>query len=243
MFQVADNWDEAEDSEVEREKAAKAAAAKAKADAEAAVNKKPKSQRIEEHREEARRRRLAEEEEATSSEDEDPAAKRARTLQQEQAADLKHAQELLGDVGLGSKTRSAPNKALVIEDKSNPGQAIDLSTLAIFNPSTRSQFEALSSTLVPLLTAQSNKAHYSLWVQEFVKKICAELPSAEMKKAASGLTALSNEKLKEEKAQDKTGKKTKAAKSKTTLAAGRDLGRGVADTTSYEDGLGDDDFM
>ena len=184
-----------------------------------------------------------EEEEGTSSEDEDPAAKRARALKQEQDADLKHAQELLGDVGLGAKTRSASNKALIVEDKSNPGQAIDLSSLAIFNPSTRSQFEALSSALVPLLTAQSNKAHYSLWVQEFVKKICAELPSAEMKKAASGLTALSNEKLKEEKAQDKTGKKTKAAKSKTTLAAGRDLGRGVADTTSYEDGLGDEDFM
>jgi translation initiation factor 3 subunit J len=49
--------------------------------------------------------------------------------------------------------------------------------------------------------------------------------------------------MKEEKAQDKTGKKSKAAKSKTSLAAGRDIGRGIADTTSYDDGLGDDDFM
>ena len=240
--QVADNWDEAEDSEVEREKAAKAAAAKLKAEADAAASKKPKSQRIEEHREEARRRRAAEEEE-TSSEEEDEAEKRARLRQTEQEADLKHAQDLLENVGMGPKTRSAPNKALIIEDRVNPGQAIDLSTISIFKPATKSQFEALSNTLVPLLTAVSNQPYYSLWVQEFVKKICAELPSAEIKKAASGLTALSNEKLKEEKAQDKTGKKSKAAKSKSTLAAGRDIGRGVADTTSYEDGLADNDFM
>lgn len=70
------------------------------------------------------------------------------------------------------------------------------------------------------------------------------MPSTEIKKAASGLTALSNEKLKEEKAQDKTGKKTKAAKSKATLAANRDIGRGHADTNAYGgEELGDDDFM
>ena len=242
-LQVADNWEEEDDSEAEREKAVKAAAAKAKADAEAAAAKKPKSQRIEEHREEARRRRAAEEDEEESSEDEDPAVKRAKALQAEKDADLKNAQDLLANVGMGPKTKSAPNKALIIEDKANPGQTIDLSTLPIFTPSTRSQFDTLSSTLVPLLTALSNKAQYSLWLQEFVKKISAELPSTEIKKAASGLTALSNEKLKEEKAQDKTGKKSKAAKSKTTLAAGRDVGRGIADTTSYDDGLGDEDFM
>jgi translation initiation factor 3 subunit J len=246
VSQVADNWEEEEDSETEREKAAKAAAAKAKAEAEASAAKKSKSQRIEEHREEARRRRAAEEEEEeeTSSEDDDPAQKRAKALQAEKDADLKNAQDLLANVGMGPKTKSAPNKALIIEDKSNPGQAIDLSTIPLFTPSTRSQFDALSTALAPLLTASSHKPHYSLWLQDFVKKISADLPSTEIKKAASGLTALSNEKLKEEKAQDKTGKKSKAAKSKTTLAAGRDVGRGIADTTSYDDGgLGDDDFM
>lgn len=169
--------------------------------------------------------------------------KRAKALQAEKDADLKNAQDLLANVGMGPKTRTAPNKALIIEDKANPGQAIDLSTIPIFTPSTRSQFDTLSSTLVPLLTALSQKPHYSLWLQDFVKKISADLPSAEIKKAASGLAALGNEKLKEEKAQDKTGKKSKAAKSKTSLAAGRDVGRGIADTTSYDDGLGDDDFM
>ncbi len=241
--QVADNWEEEEDSEAEREKAAKAAAAKAKADAEAAASKKSKAQRIEEHREANRRRRAAEEDEESSDEEEDEAAKRARLRQTEQEADLKHAQDLLAGVGMGPKTRTAVNKSVIIEDKENPGQAIDLSSLALFKPTTKAQFDALSATLVPLLTASSSKPHYPLWVTAFVKQICADMPSTEIKKAASALTALSNEKLKEEKAQEKGGKKSKAAKSKASLAATRDIGRGVADTTSYDDGLEDDDFM
>ncbi len=228
---------------MEREKAKKAAEAKAKADAEAAANKKSKSQRVEEHREAARRRRAAEEDEEESSEDEDEAEKRVRLRQTEKEADLKHAQDLFDNVGLGPKSRTAHNKATIIEDKSKPGQTIDLSALSLFKPATKSQFEALTTTLVPLLTAASNKPHYSLWLTDFVKKIAADMPSAEIKKAASALTTLSNEKMKEEKVAEKGGKKSKAAKSKTSLAAGRDVGRGVADTTSYEDDLAEDDFM
>ena len=235
-----DSWD-AEDSEEERKKATKAAAAKAKADAEAAANKKSKSQRIEEHREAARRRRAAEEDEDETTEDEDAATRRARLRQTEQDADLKHAQDLFDSVGLGAKTRST-NKAVILEDPNNPGQTLDLSKIPLFKPSTKTQFEALTSILIPLITASASKPHYSLWAQDFVKKITAPMPSTEIKKAASGLTTQSNEKMKEEKAQEKTGKKTKG-KSKATLSAGRDIGRGVADTTAYDDGLEDDDFM
>ena len=238
--QVADNWEEEDDSDAEREKAARAAAEKAKAEAEAAANKKPKSQRIEEHREANQRRRAQEEDDESSEEDE--ADKRARLRQTEQEADLKHAQDLL-DAGMRPKSRTVPIKAAIIEDQTAPGQTIDLAKYPLFSPSTKGQFDALSATLVPLLTAASSKPHYSLWVSGFVKQICAELPSAEIKKAASALTALSNEKMKEEKDKEKGGKKSKAAKSKTTLAATRDIGRGVADTKSYNDDLGDDDFM
>lgn len=238
--EVVDSWD-AEDSEEERKKAATAAAIKAKAEAEAAANKKSKAQRIEEHREAARRRRAAEEVE-DGSDDEDEAARRARLRQTEQDADLQHASDLFGSVGLGPKTRKT-TKAVIVEDTAKPGQSIDLSQYPLFKPATKTQFEALSAALIPLLTASSSQPHYGIWVQDFVKKITAPLPSSDIKKAASGLTALSNEKMKEEKAQDKGGKKTKAAK-KATLSAGRDISRGAADTTAYDDdGLGDDDFM
>ncbi|EXJ75876.1 translation initiation factor 3 subunit J [Cladophialophora psammophila CBS 110553] len=241
--EVAENWEEEEDSEAEREKATKAAAAKAKADAESAATKKTKSQRIEEHRDANRRKRAEEEEDEEESSEEDETTRRARLRKSEQDSDLKHAQDLFADAALEPKSRAAPNKAVIIEDKANPGQTIDLSQLPLFKPATKSQFDALSTTLVPLLTAASLKPHFAIWLPTFVKQICADLPSAEIKKAASALTALSNEKMKEEKAQEKGGKRSKAAKTKSTLAATRDMGRGIADVTSYDDGLGDDDFM
>jgi len=217
---------------VEREKAKKAADVKAKADAEAAANKKSKSQRIEEKRQETMRRKQEEEDEDTSSEEEDMAAKRERLRRTEQDSDLKHAEDLFGDIGI-NKNRSAP-KAVVAADPSDPNSAIDLSSLPLFNPQTKDQFVKLRETLTPILAANSKKAQYTLFMQEFTKQIVKDLPSEQIKKIASGLTTLSNEKMKEEKAAEKGGKKTKAAKTKATLVANRDTAF-KADTTSYGD--------
>lgn len=93
-----------------------------------------------------------------------------------------------------------------------------------------------------MLSANSKKAQYSLWAPEFCKQLVKELPSEQIKKVASALTALSNEKMREERAADKGGKKSKAAKTKTTLNTQRDFAK--ADTNTYEeDDFGDDDFM
>ncbi|PGH15881.1 hypothetical protein AJ80_05412 [Polytolypa hystricis UAMH7299] len=237
--EVLDSWDAADDSEVEREKAAKAAAAKAKAEAEAQALKKSKAQRIAERKAaNARRREQGLDDE--SSEDEDLADARARLKRTEQDSDLTHAQDLIGDIDL-NRTRSAP-KVTVVADKNDPTKSIDLSAISLFRPATKTQFTELTNTLIPLLTAQSKKPQYSIWVQDFAKKLVKELPSADIKKVASALTAASNEKLKEEKATDKGGKKSKAAKTKTSLVASRD---NAQDLTAYDGdgGLDDDDFM
>ena len=226
--QVLESWDAAEDSEAEAEKAKKAAQAKAKADAEAAANKKSKSQRIEEKRTAVMRKKMEEAEES-SSEDEDETAKRARLRQTEQDADLKHAEDLFGTVN-ANKTRGAAKA--VVPDPSDPVNSIDLSTLAIFNPSSKDGFTALREILTPLLAANSQRPHYTIFMQEFTKQLAKDLPSDQIKKIASGLTTLSNEKMKEEKAADKGGKKTRAAKYKATLVASRDA-TSRADTTSY----------
>lgn len=235
---VLESWDAAEDSEAEREKAKKAAEAKAKAEAEAKANHKSRSQRIEEKRMEAMRRRQEEEEE--SSEEEDEAEKRARLRKTEQDADLKHAEDLFGNIGI-SKNRSAP-KPVTLQDSNDPTKSIELSSLSIFNPQTKDQFLKLRESLVPLISSNSKKAQYVLFLQEFTKQISKDLPSDQIKKIASGLTTLSNEKMKEEKAAEKGGKKTKAAKTKVALVAARDTSY-RADTTAYDDDLGDDDFM
>ncbi|KAL9096806.1 MAG: hypothetical protein Q9163_006403, partial [Psora crenata] len=224
---VLDSWDAAEDSDVQREKAKKATEAKVKADAEAAVKKKSLAQRIEEKS----IKRREEEAKLASEEEDDISVVRVRARQREQDADLKHAEDLLGDMG-SNKSRS--DAKTVVADPSHPESMIDVSSLAIFNPNTKDQFVRMRETLVPILTANSRKAHYSLFLQEFSKQIVKELPSDEIKKIASGLTTLANEKMKDEKAAEKGGKKSKAAMSKAKLVASRDVSL-KADTTSYAD--------
>ncbi|KAK1138898.1 Translation initiation factor 3 subunit J component [Aspergillus melleus] len=233
--EVLDSWDAAEDSEVEREKEAKAKEAKAKAEAEAAAKKKSKAQRIQEHKE---TRRQEQDEAEDSESDEDEAEKRARLRRTEKDADLKHAEDLFGDIDLNRK-RGAP-KAVVISDSADPTQAIDLSAMPLFKPVTKDQFARLTTTLVPLLTPQSKKPQYALWAQDFTKQLVKDLSSGDIKKIASSLTTLSNEKMKEERAADKGNKKTKAAKTKVSLVASRD---NKIDESYDDDGLGDDDFM
>jgi len=227
-----ESWDAADDSEAEREKARKDAEAKAKAEAEARAKHKTKTQRIAAHQaENARRRQEAEDEE--SSEEEEEAEKRARLRQSEKDSDLRHAEDLFGDLGV-SKNR-ATRKHITLQAASNdPTDAIDLSGLKLFDPDTKEQFVTLRETLVPLISHNVKKAQYSIFMQEFTKRICKDLPSDQIKKVASGLTALSNEKLKEEKAAEKGGKKSKAAKTKASLSAARDISH-RADTTVYDD--------
>ena len=230
---VLESWDAAEDSEVEREKAKKAAEAKAKADAAAKASHKSKSQRIEEKRQEAMQRRQAEEDDS-SDEEEDEADKRARLRASEKESDMKHAEDLFGGVGGVSDKRSA-SKAVTVEDGDDPSGAIDLSKLKIFDPTTASQFAKLRETLTPLLVSNSKKPQYALFLQEFTKQLVRDLNSDQVKKMSSTLTAVSNEKMKDEKAADKGGKKSKAAKTKASLSANRDVSN-KADVTSYEDG-------
>lgn len=232
---MLESWDAAEDSEVEREKAKKAAEAKAKAEAAAKANHKTKSQRIEERRQENLRRRQMEDEES-SEEEEDEAERRARLRKTEQDADLRHAEDLFGNLGVNG--RRAGGKPVTLADDSDPTKVVDLSSLAIFNPNTKDQFTKLRDTLVPLLTHNAKKAHYVMFLQEFTKQIAKDLPSDQIKKIASGLTTLSNERMKEEKAAEKGGKKTKAAKTKTSLVASRDVSY-KADTQAYDDDFGE----
>ncbi|KAJ4301320.1 Translation initiation factor 3 subunit J component [Kalmusia sp. IMI 367209] len=236
---VLESWDAAEDSEVEREKAKKAEEAKAKAEAEAKANHKSKAQRIEERRQ-ANLRKRQEEDAEDSEEEEDEAERRARLRKNEQDADLAHAEDLFGGAGLsvGTKQRTAGAKTVTLQDESDPANVIDLSSLKIFNPQTKDQFTKLRETLVPLIGNNHKKAQYALFLQEFAKQIAKDLPSDQIKKIASGLTTLSNERMKEEKAAEKGGKKTKAAKTKASLVATRDVSY-KADTNAYEDDFGE----
>ena len=228
---MAEDWEAAEDSEVEREKQKKAAEEKAKVEAIAAANKKSRAQRIEEKREAHMKAKMASDD---SSEDEDEADKRARLRKTEQEADLKNAEDLFSGIGI-SKSRTAVNKAAIVQDPANSENTIDLTKLPIFNPTTKDQFTRLRETVAPLIAANAKKGQYPLFMEEFSKEITRDLTSDQIKKISSKLATLSNEKMKEEKAAEKGPKRSKAAKTKTSLVAGRNAAY-KADTTAYDDG-------
>lgn len=236
---VLDSWDADDDSEAEREKERKAAEAKKKAAAAAAAAKKPKGLRIAEHQAE----RAQQKAEANNVEiiEETEAEKRERLRRTEQEADLAHAADMFGDIGI-SAGRSKSRPAAVVVDSNDPSSTVDISKLPLFQPKTKAQFDSLRTILGPVITANTKNPHYSLFLQDFTKALAKEMSSEQIKKLASTMTALGNEKMREEKAADKGGKKTKAAKTKTSLVAGR---ANVADTAAYEDAddFGDDDFM
>lgn len=117
--------------------------------------------------------------EEDSEDDEDEATRRARLRKTEQDADLKHAEDLFGDVGISNKRRAG--KPVTISDASDPTQVIDLSAMSIFNPKTKDQMTKLRETLVPLLTNLSKNPHYGLFLQEFTKQISKELPSDQVR--------------------------------------------------------------
>jgi translation initiation factor 3 subunit J len=229
---VLESWDAAEDSEVEREKAKKAADAKAKADAEAAANKKSKAQRIAEKKAE-HARRLAEGDSDDSS-DEDEAARRERLRRTEQESDLKHAEDLFGNIGISNSRKVTTAANAVQLDSKDPTSTVDLTALPLFDPKTKLQFEKLRDTLVPVISNNSKKAQYIIFLQEFTKQLAKDLPSDQIKKIASTLTTLSNEKMKEEKAAEKGGKKSKAQKTKVALVASRNTTT-TADVNAYDD--------
>ncbi|RYC62867.1 hypothetical protein CHU98_g3348 [Xylaria longipes] len=229
---VLESWDAAEDSEVEREKAKKATEAKAKAEAEAAANKKSRAQRIAERQAE-NARRLAEDAESSGEEDETPAERLQRLRRTEKESDLKHAEDLFGGAGLSLRNgRKATTAGTTIQIDSDPNKTVDLATLSLFNPSTKGQFETLRNTMTPLISNNHKKAHYTLFLQELTKQLAKDLPSDQIKKISSALTTLGNEKMKEEKAAEKGGKKTKAQKTKTQLVTSRP---NTTDVAAYED--------
>lgn len=135
-------------------------------------------------------------------------------------------------MGISSGRKANTAGAAVVVDANEPSKTVNIASLPLFNPQTKKQFELLRTTLAPIINANSKKAHYGLFLEEFVKELSKELSSDQVKKVASALTRLSNEKMKDEKASEKGGKKTKAAKTKTSLVTTR---ANTTDVSTYDD--------
>lgn len=166
---------------------------------------------------------------------EDPMEKKRREMQMAIAADLDAASALFGDASISNGD--------AVAGTSNP-------LLAIPKPKTKNDFEELSDLLSKaIIDLHGNKPLYAHFVDHFVRNIAMPLKDLDVKKAASTLTALGNEKQRQAKEASGAGKKGGKGKAKPSLgavAAGNAkagvAGRGYSADLDAHDTAMDDDF-
>ncbi|PBK75881.1 translation initiation factor eIF3 subunit [Armillaria solidipes] len=212
------DWEESSEEEEEKAPSAPVAPPKKKGTLKAKIAEK----------EAAKAARKNEEDEYDSDSVLDPREKARREKELELNADLHNAAELFGAAALGGTTSK------------------ELDSLLSFQPRTKDDFIQLSSRIIEVVIKRhQNKPLYPAFVEHFVREMALPLKDVEVRKAASGLTTLANEKQKEQR--DKaSGKKKPKATSKPALGAAKVASR--VDTNLYDEALDDfgshaDDFM
>lgn len=94
----------------------------------------------------------------------------------------------------------------------------ELDYLISFQPRTKEDFQALSSKIIEyIIQRHQNKPLYHFFVENHVRELAAPLKDVEVRKAATALTTLANEKQREQKEKGATGKKKSKAASKPGL--------------------------
>lgn len=168
----------------------------------------------------------------------DPRAKALRDKQKEVESDMKNAADLFGTDSAGKSLSLSfrhyfLNKSVLILHMSvkfllldHVGAQVDIKSILNANPKTKEEFIVLSRQIFDLVVKKhQDKPLYAAFVDAHVKEIANPLRDVDVRKAASVLTTLANEKQKE--ARDKTsGKKKKA--SKPVLGGLKALGKCVS---------------
>ena len=167
----------------------------------------------------------------------DPRAKALREKQMELESDMKNAAELFGTNSSGTPY------SLVHPGLNNEGflpyllakflpldytdAQTDIKSILNANPNTKEEFMILSRQIFELVIKRhQDKPLYAAFVEAHAKELATPLRDVEVRKVASGLTALASEKQKE--AKDKTGGKKKKV-SKPVLGGSKALGKYVSD--------------
>ncbi|KAF9450065.1 translation initiation factor eIF3 subunit [Macrolepiota fuliginosa MF-IS2] len=149
----------------------------------------------------------------------DPKEKARRDKERQLQADLNNAAELFGAAALGGTSSS------------------ELDFLISFQPRTKEDFQALSSKIIEyIIKRHQSKPLYHFFVEHHARELAAPLKDVEVRKAASGLTTLANEKQKEQR--DKVSGKKKAKPVKPGLGGAKPSNK--LDTSVYDEAL--DDF-
>jgi translation initiation factor 3 subunit J len=157
----------------------------------------------------------------------DPREKARQDKERELKADLNNAADLLGGAALG-------------------GTSSELDSLISFQPRTKDDFQKLSDRIIEfIMKRHQDKPLYPIFIEHHARALATPLKDVEVRKVASGLTTLANEKQKEQR--DKaSGKKKPKAASRPGLSGTKPSSK--LDTRVYDEALDDfgtaaDDFM
>lgn len=150
----------------------------------------------------------------------DPREKARRDKERELNSDLHNAAELFGAAALGGKIFIVLTWYLILTLLTGTSSS-ELDSLISFQPRTKDDFQNLSSRIIEFIVKQhQNKPLYASFVEHHVRELAMPLKDVEVRKAASGLTILANEKQKEQR--DKaSGKKKPKSASKPALGAAK----------------------
>jgi len=155
----------------------------------------------------------------------DPQEQERINKERELNADLNNAAELFGAAALGGTSSS------------------ELDSLISAQPRTKEDFIAFSNNVIEfIIRRHQNKPLYATFLEHHVRELAMPLRDVEIRKVASGLTTLANEKQKEER-DKKAGKKKPKTVAKPALGAAKVSNK--FDTSVYDEALDDtaDDFM
>ncbi|KAJ7650039.1 eukaryotic translation initiation factor 3 subunit J [Roridomyces roridus] len=155
----------------------------------------------------------------------DPREKARIDKERELNADLNNAADLLGAAAFGGTSSS------------------ELDSLISFQPRTKEDFVKFSNQIIEVIVKRhQSKPLYAAFVEHLARELSVPLKDVDVRKVASGLTTLANEKQKEQR--DKASGKKKKVTAKPALGAAKASNR--ADTGVYDEALDDfggDDFM
>lgn len=142
----------------------------------------------------------------------DPREKARKDKERELKADLTNASDLLGAAALGGGFLSNPYPRSDLSSWILGTTSSELDKLISFQPRTKEDFANFSSQIIEfLIKTHQSKPLYHTFVEHHARALALPLKDIEVRKVASGLTALSNEKQKEQREKASGKKKPKSA--------------------------------
>jgi len=150
----------------------------------------------------------------------DPREKARRDKEKELNSDLNNAADLFGAAALGGEMSSTQISVNHLSPFSSGTSSKELDSLLSFQPRTKEDFAKLSSMIIEFVVKRhQNKPLYATFVEHHVRELAQPLKDVEVRKAASGLTTLANEKQKEQR--DKASGKKKKSVAKPALGGAK----------------------